>query len=237
MITPLSILFISITLGLVHCQSDDTWTTMTVNQGDYRPQDYIKLVEMGFEGPDFSSSISYLIRFENNTLNYPIYFNRSVCVKKLCSDPYCPCIEHKYEHEFIGSNQNKLFGISRGFVPIMDKSCMFSWTAFPQNSRPGKFINIWGYGWKNKHLPPWKTPGQNPFLLKIQTNKPYLFSITKNPTNCSYIVSNPSSGQILASAFTQQEPDGISEGFKFALYFGGDAPATAPISVSYKKPQ
>ena len=27
----------------------------------------------------------------------------------------------------MGSNQNKLLGFTRGMVPVMDKSCMFSW--------------------------------------------------------------------------------------------------------------
>mmetsp|Transcript_18229 Transcript_18229/g.45588 ORF Transcript_18229/g.45588 Transcript_18229/m.45588 type:complete len:151 (-) Transcript_18229:600-1052(-) len=134
------------------------------------------------------------------------------------------------------SNQNKLFGFSRGIVPVMDKSCMFSWRpSMPWIGEPEGKIKVYAYGWKNSSIEPWEHPAQNPPMGYFDAGEEYIFTVERYDTMCEYRVLDGKSETLINKETTPQEEGGLDSGVKFALYFGGEVPATAPVQVKYSK--
>ena len=130
------------------------------------------------------------------------------------------------------SNQNKLFGISRGLTSTTTRSCMITWRK-TINDEPVNQLSISGYGWYNRTDKPWETPGQNPFLIFAEAQKEYIFSIIGNDTSCYYSVLDGDTLELLAEGTTPEEEPLPGPNYKFVLYFGGEENATQPTTVSY----
>jgi hypothetical protein len=210
------------------------WYDVTVHEGSHKPdaEQYTELTLAGFYGPTTTDVLEYDVVFWNNTVTYPQYADVNACVERACSDPYCPCIKYEKRHEYIGANENKLFGFTRGIVPVMDKSCMFSWV---QHLDAGMKITVFAYGWYNSTVRPWEHPIQNPKMADLDANVPYRMRLQKSETLCSYSIADEQ-GALVAEATTPQMEGGLADGVKFLLFFGGDAPATQDVTVSYRVP-
>ena len=183
----------------------DSWACIEVSPGNHAADQEAALVLHGLKGLTGKNVIRYGVNFHNNTLHYP------------CTT-WC-------------SNVNKLFGIGRGFVPIMDQSCIFGWRKTTSETE----IEIFAYGWKNADSPPWKTPHQMPKMINVQVNQNYDFEIIKYPTNCTYTIRSLATQEILAWNFTAQEPQSLGDSYYFPLYFGGSETTSQPVVVSYYK--
>jgi hypothetical protein len=188
------------------------WACVTVPGGNHAPgfDEEIQLVEHGFKGLKDINSLAYRVVFHNNTLTYP------------CQYPgWC-------------SNENKLFGFSRGFVEVMWQSCMFSWRATRGPKEPSNKIMLWGYGWKNSTYKPWQHPEQNPFMGFIDVDTPYLISLQGLKDRCTYELAD-GAGKIIKTATTPQEAQAPGPSYFFSLYFGGTETTTQPVTVSYSR--
>lgn len=192
------------------CSSNRSWACVTVPSGNHDPtlKDQITLAEHGFKGLKHIRSLRYRVVFHSNTLEYP------------CSS-WC-------------SNENKLFGFSRGFVEVMWQSCMLSWRkTLPGTKEPQNRIVLWGYGWKNSTYKPWEHAEQNPLLGYLDINTEYEISLESFQDHCLYALAD-GNGTLLRNATTPQEPyanNGPS--YFFSLYFGGTETTTQPVTVSY----
>eukprot|EP01090_Pellita_catalonica_P009653 TRINITY_DN20776_c0_g1_i1.p1 TRINITY_DN20776_c0_g1~~TRINITY_DN20776_c0_g1_i1.p1 ORF type:complete len:231 (-),score=-5.74 TRINITY_DN20776_c0_g1_i1:33-725(-) len=196
-------------VGCSECtNSKSPWACVNVSPGYHYADDEIGLVEYGYKGLTNERKFSYTIVFHNNTITYP------------CSTG---C-----------SNLNKLFGSSRGFIPVMDMSCMFAWRQHYRPDDPKDKIGIWAYGWKNASYIPWHHERQTPFMTWIDIDKPYVFSLEESEDRCFYTVSS-TSGELLAKNYTIQEPFAYGPSYYFVLFFGGTETTTAPVTVSYNK--
>jgi hypothetical protein len=193
------------------CCSNASWACVTVPAGDHDPslEDQAILFEHGFKGLKHVTSLAYRVVFHANTLSYP------------CAT-WC-------------SNENKLFGFSRGFVEVMWESCMFSWRKTMGNDEPADKIKLWGYGWKNSTYPPWEHPAQNPLMGYLDIAVPYVISLSSYANHCQYVLQDQH-GRLLANATTPQEPyRNGGPSYFFSLYFGGTEVTTQPVTVSYTK--
>jgi hypothetical protein len=115
-------------------------------------------------------------------------------------------------------------------------------------------IRIYGYGWHDSKTKPWEHPAQvcffvlllgfstwllrtiflqNPDMGLIEPQHPYIFSVHKQDVLCSYSIVDALSGSVVANATTPQLSGGLDSGVRFALYFGGEVPATQDVTVSY----
>jgi hypothetical protein len=154
-----------------------------------------------------------------------------VCVEKACDLPYCPCVQYEKKEYDISSDENKLFGSTRGMYPVMDRSCMFSWR---QNAQKNT-VTVFGYGWRDPQSKPWITPGQNPYMADVVPYQPYLMQLTKWDQSCNYLIWD-SQMNLIANASTVHLQGGTSSGVKFLSFFGGQSPATQSIEIIFQRP-
>eukprot|EP00656_Telonema_subtile_P006519 TRINITY_DN13016_c0_g1_i1.p1 TRINITY_DN13016_c0_g1~~TRINITY_DN13016_c0_g1_i1.p1 ORF type:complete len:231 (+),score=23.37 TRINITY_DN13016_c0_g1_i1:202-894(+) len=195
----------------VGCNSSRSYMCVSIPAHHHDPAllDQAALVKAGYKGLGRVNSLRYSVVFHPSTLTYP------------CGS-WC-------------SNENKLFGFSRGTTPVMSQSCMFGWRKSYQPGEPQGTVKVWGYGWFNSSMKPWEHPLQNPDMGFFNTSTEYVFELVSNPLNCTYTIREPSSWQVVASASTPQLPPRKGPSYYFNLYFGGEETTTQPVTVSYSK--
>eukprot|EP01027_Heterolobosea_sp_BB2_P011807 GEZU01017149.1.p1 GENE.GEZU01017149.1~~GEZU01017149.1.p1 ORF type:complete len:274 (+),score=39.88 GEZU01017149.1:31-852(+) len=218
----------------------DPYYCITIPKGNYYAsvEERAQLLEYGLDSVTTKeSTLSYRIVFHNNTVNYPTTAVTKICQEYSCKWVYCPCVKWTIENASLATNMNKLFGFTRGYVPVMDRSCMFAWrrTLGASHAEPEGKLIVDAYGWRDAKEKPWETPGQMPYMATLDPEHEYLFEIFKLETSCNYIIADGETGEVIATASTSHLPGGVDEGFKFALYFGGDVAATQDVTVSYSK--
>jgi len=191
------------------CVAGRNYACITIPTGNHDPTlaDEARLVQEGYTGFTANDTLSYRVVFHENAANYS------------CGT-WC-------------TNVNKLFGVTRGMVQVMDQSCIFGWGKGLNSSTEGKILT-WAYGWKNESLPPWKTPGQMPEMSVLEVQHEYLFSMAKFNFSCVYSIYDGATLELLSQASTPQQPDVTGPyGYHFTLFFGGTEASLDPVTVSY----
>eukprot|EP01112_Ceratiomyxa_fruticulosa_P000915 TRINITY_DN1086_c0_g2_i4.p1 TRINITY_DN1086_c0_g2~~TRINITY_DN1086_c0_g2_i4.p1 ORF type:complete len:143 (+),score=27.16 TRINITY_DN1086_c0_g2_i4:225-653(+) len=129
----------------------------------------------------------------------------------------------------------ELFGMSRGFIFVMDRSSMFSWRKTFLPSEPANMIKVWAYGWYNSSEKPWEHPKQNPEMGYLQVEYPYIFTVQMYEYNSTYTIQDGNTFEVIATNSTPQTPFFPGPNYNFPLYFGGTEVTTTETTVSFTK--
>lgn len=198
----------------VGCSSTfNEWQCITIPAGAHNPPLSVeeKMVEAGIKGLKHIRKMRYGVNIHKSAATYPCGNSSALC-----------------------SDENKLFGASRGLTQVMHESCMFGWRAAYKPDEPKGKVLMYGYGWYNKSLPPWRTPGQNPVMGFYDHSTDYIFGIDFQESLCNYTISLPN-GTLLAHATTKQKSFTAGPSYFFNFFFGGSATATVPTTISFSK--